>query len=479
MAKVVTLYIDDTAIRLLVANGKRVEKWAHLPLEPGLVSEGVIVNEAEVAAKTKELLKAQQVKAQKVIAGLSGLHCLTRPITLPKLPKTLLPEAVKQEAERIMPVPLEQLYIAWQIIPSPGEEMQVFVAASPRNAIDTLIKTLHQANLDPYLIDLKPLALARVANKPTAIIVDIQPTEFDIVIMVDGVPQPVRSLSLPSKAPTLSEKLPTITEELERTIKFYNSTHPEKPLDSSIPIFVSGELAEETKACQTLTRELKHPVFPLTPPLECPDGSTPSQYMVNIGLALKEVSPPKAEANFSVVNLNALPQAYKPKPIPLTKIIIPPGIIMAAIGLLFPLVTLVQDATAETASLHAQVATINQLIEQRQKQKQEISELEAKVGKVKASRDKLYAVIDHIEDSRYEVNGNLDVTTSAMPDSVDLTNVTHASNELTINGMAPNEAAVLEYATNLRASGRFSPVIISSMKKTEKGTSFTLTLKSG
>jgi Tfp pilus assembly protein PilN len=139
----------------------------------------------------------------------------------------------------------------------------------------------------------------------------------------------------------------------------------------------------------------------------------------------------------------------------------------------------VQDANAETASLHAQVATINQLIEQRQKQKQEISELEAKVGKVKASRDKLYAVIDHIEDSRYEVNGNLDVTTSAMPDSVDLTNVTHASNELTINGMAPNEAAVLEYATNLRASARFTHVIISSMKKTEKGTSFTLTLKSG
>ena len=37
MAKnVVTLYIDDTSIRLLVAHGNRIKKWADLPLEPGL-----------------------------------------------------------------------------------------------------------------------------------------------------------------------------------------------------------------------------------------------------------------------------------------------------------------------------------------------------------------------------------------------------------------------------------------------------------
>jgi hypothetical protein len=30
--KVVTLYIDDTSIRLMVAQGKRIKKWADLPL---------------------------------------------------------------------------------------------------------------------------------------------------------------------------------------------------------------------------------------------------------------------------------------------------------------------------------------------------------------------------------------------------------------------------------------------------------------
>ena len=35
--KIVTLYIDDTSIRLLVTSGKRVKKWADVPLPPGMV----------------------------------------------------------------------------------------------------------------------------------------------------------------------------------------------------------------------------------------------------------------------------------------------------------------------------------------------------------------------------------------------------------------------------------------------------------
>ena len=56
MAKnIVTLYIDDDSLRLMVTQGKRVEKWAELPLEPGLIENTVVVKEAEVVAKIKEL----------------------------------------------------------------------------------------------------------------------------------------------------------------------------------------------------------------------------------------------------------------------------------------------------------------------------------------------------------------------------------------------------------------------------------------
>ena len=79
--RVTTLYIDDANIRLLVATGKRVKKWADLPLEPGLIKGAVIIKEAEVAAKIKQLFEDHRVKTKKVIVGMSGFRCLTRPIT--------------------------------------------------------------------------------------------------------------------------------------------------------------------------------------------------------------------------------------------------------------------------------------------------------------------------------------------------------------------------------------------------------------
>lgn len=473
MAKsVVTLYIDDTSIRLLVAQGKRIQKWAYLPLEPGLVKDSTVADEAGVAAKIQELLKTQKVNAKKVVAGLGGLNSLTRLITLPKLPKAMLDEAIRQEAESIMPVPLEQLYLSWQIIHTSGEEMQAFLAASSRNAVDVLIKTLHQAGLDPYFIDSKPLALARVANKSTAIIVDAQPTELDIVIMVDGIPQPVRSLSLSSKTPTLSDKLPTISEDLEQTIRFYDSSHPEKLLDPSIPIFISGELAQEQEACQSLSNKLNRPVLPLPSPLKCPDGLAPTQYMVNIGLALKELSLPRAEANFSVVNLNFVPVIHKPKPISLTKTLIMPSIIIIAIGALYPLVTRIQDTSAAIASLRVELNNINKLTKQMQTQQQDITDLEKKVGEAEASRDIFTTAVDYIDTHRYQLNGSLDIVMFYLPASIDLETISYAGDAFTMSGMAPSEVEVLSYATKLRDSGSFSRVTISSMEKTEDGMSF-------
>ena len=482
MAKVVTLYIDDTSLRLLVAKGKQVKKWADLPLEPGLVRDGVVVDGAKVAAKIKQALEAQKVTAKKVIVGLSGLFCLSRPITLPRLPKSMLAEAIRREAERVMPLPVEQLYILWQILPVPGEQMQVFLAALRRNAADAMIKTLRQAGLDPYIIDIKPVALARVVNEATAIIVDVGSTELDIVVMVDGVPQPIRTLSFPSEAVSLSQKLPTIREELDRTIKFYNSNHPEKPLDPGITIFVSGELAQEPDACQSLANQLKYSVLPLASPLQCPEGLAPSRYMVNIGLALKEVSLPRGKANFSVVNFNALPEVYRPKAFPLTKVLIVPAVVVMAIGLLVYLAMLVQSANADTALLQTQLDTTNQVVMQnyakQQSQQKDIAELEGKVVELEVTYNALATVLNNFGRQREIVNGDLRVTTFNLLSSIDLGSITHASAELTISGMVPNEMEmdVLTYASALRKSGRFSQVIVSSIEKTEDGVLFELSL---
>ena len=481
MAKqIVTLCIDDANVRLLVTRGKRIKKWAELPLDLGLTKVNVAVKEAEVAARIKQLLKSQKVRAKKVILGLSGLHCLTRPLTLPQLPRAMLEEAVMREAKRVLPVPLEQLYISWQTISATEKEIRVFLVAIPCNTADALLKMLRQVGLKPYLMDLKPLALARVVKETTAVIVDVQPTEFDIVIMADGIPQPVRTLSFPSEALPLSKKLSMIKKDLNRTIEFYNSNNPEKPLAPDVNIFVSGELADEPELCKRLSNDVGHPVLPMQSPLKQPLLMNPTHYMMNIGLALKELA---KEAGPSVATLNALPTPYRPKPISLARIVAVPAAV-TAIGLLAVLLMLIQDASASVDSMSNCLDTANHLIKQKQTQKKELTEgiakLEKMIAEAEASFNTFTAALGNIDRQGDMINGDLEVTVSSLLSTMSLTGISHNSGKLTIHGTSPSEAEVLSYARTLDASGRFSEVTVASIRKAECGKmDFTLVLKTG
>ncbi len=475
--KIVTLYIDDTSLRLMVTDGKQIKEWAELPLEPGLIKNSVVIEEAEVVAKIEQLFNARKVKSKKIILGVSGFHCLTRPITLPELPKAVLNEAVRREARAVLPVPLEQLYISWQAIPAPEGKTRVFLTAIPCQTADTLLKALHQAGLKPSFMDLKPLLLARVVKEATAVIVDVQTTEFDIVILTDGIPQPVRTISFANEALSRQEKMTTIRTELDRTITFYNSNNLEKTLASSVPIFVSGELANEPELCQSLSAELGYPVLPLPSPLECPDGLDPSRYLVNIGLALQKLSSGK-EAGPSVVNLNALPTPYQPKPISLINILGLPSAAIA-IGVLVVLVMLIQSTSADIASTRVQFNTTDQLLRQKLSQRQELSrniaELEKKVTEVEASYHNFTAALGSLEKQSARINHDLEVTLESLPSGIRLSSISHADNILTISGRALSERVVSSYLRKLDTSGRFGEIAITSMSRIEgEGMDFTL-----
>ncbi|MFC1916012.1 PilN domain-containing protein [Chloroflexota bacterium] len=480
--KTVTLYIDDASIRVLLVQGKRIKKWADLPLEPGLVKNATIIKGAEVAAKIKQLFQVRKIKTKKVNLGISGLHCFSRPITLPRLPKVMLAEAVRREAKRVLPVPPEKLYLSWQSLPAPEGKSWAFLVAIPCKAADALFKMLRQAGLKPDLMDLKPLLLARVVKEATAIIVDAQPTEFDIVIMSDGVPQPIRTVPIPSEALSWQEKLPMIRNELSRTIEFYDSNNPEERLDPDVPIYVSGELANQSEACQSLSDELGHPVLPLPSPLECPDGLEPNRYLANIGLILKKLSP-ATEPGLAVTDLNVLPTAYRPEPISLTRVLALPSAVIAIASLFF-LAALIQNTSADITSLHGQLDTTEQLLMQKlayqQQLTEKIAELEKEIAEAENPSGNFDRAIANLKQQSNQVNGNLEVTVNSLPVDINLTSLSHTTSILTIKGGTPGEEEVLSYLRELDASDRFSDITITSLKRiTEERMDFTLVLRAG
>ena len=470
MAKqIVTLDIHDNSIRLLVTQGERIKKWANVPLESGLVSSGVVLKEEEVASKIKQLLKDQKIGAKKVVVGLSGLHCLSRLISFPKLPQDMLTEAVMREAKRVLPVALEQLYISWQTIPEQEGKTTIYLVAIPRKTADAMVQMLRQANLKPYLMDLRPLALANVTKESRAVILNIESTELDIIIMVDGVPQPIRTVLLPNHSLPWQEKLPMIKDEADRTIRFYNSHYQDKPLLPNTPVFISGELANEPDIAQSLSEGLGYTVSQLPPSFECPEGLDPSYYMVNIGLVLKEL-PSSSKSLTASININALPTSYQTKTTSWVKVVTLP-IILAAGAAIAPFWMLVQDGSTDIAAAQGQLNVTNQFLIEKQQERQQlendIAELEQILAEAETSRDDIMAALESLDSQSEAVNHDLQAVTRVLPINVRLGRISRMSNTLTISGTSPSEIGILEYAQNLKDSGRFDEVTIALLRRVE------------
>jgi Tfp pilus assembly PilM family ATPase len=472
----VTLYIDDTSLRLLVCQGQIIKKWAHLQLEPGLIKDSIVLQEAEVTARIKQLLQNQGVYTKKVILGISGLHSLTRPATLPQLPKAMLPEAVVREARRVLPVPLDQLHLFWHTIPGSKGKIRIYMAATPRKSIDSLVKVLRGAGLDISRMAIKPLALTKLIPVNSAVMIDLQPCEYDILIMVDGVAQPIRTITLPSEALSLERKFNMIISDLDRTITFYNTNNQQNPLDPKVPVYVSGELIGKTEFQDMLSRQTNRPVFTLFPPLKGFDQVDLENYSINLAMAVK-TAPQGREALFPLADMNLLPVIYQPKPISLAKVIGIPGAI-AFVGLVIPMVMMMQNVTSQVDATQHQLDLTNQSISKNMTQRagltKKVNDLQVQANSVKAASGQFQLVTDYLDTRQEWISGDLMLLLNRLGPTITLNSITLSQGGLVLQGDAPNKndvqlyaRTVLQYIRDLDSSNRYSRSIAYTLTVTE------------
>jgi type IV pilus assembly protein PilM len=476
----IAVYIDDSAIRLLSVSGKRAKQWAVEPLEAGLVRDGFIVDEPAVAARIRTLWAKEQPGSQRVIAGISGINCLYRLLTLPELPKSLMTEAVKREASRALGVPLEQLYISWQTLPAQPDETRVYIAAATRTTVDSIIRTLKKANLNPYMMDIAPLALARATAEPSALIVDLQPAGLDVVVKMGGMPEVIRSVSV-SRASSTADKVGVVRQELQRAVTFYNSSHADTPVADDIPILVAGELGEQPDLWKGLLGRAERRIEALQPPLESPEGFVPSAYAPLIGLVLKQTAG-KAIEGYSRVNFNALPEAYIPKPRPVSELLFFPALLVgilavAAVGYMVFNSNGLTEALRERATANDRmVITLSADVSaKRRALEAERATLQAEVTTNEARADVLDSRLRGYTSVNQDINIDLGEV-NRTPAGVNLSSINHSGSVVDVSGWGASEQAVFAYARQLRTSGRWSLVVLTSMSADEVQTGFTIEL---
>jgi Tfp pilus assembly protein PilN len=465
----VALNISSSNIKVLSLKGTQVKKWANLDLTGGLVHDGQILQPQALGETINSLFKSNNLPRDRVIASIAGLSFTYRFINLPRLKPALVEESILRAAKKEISLPLDELYLSWQPLPGKGKEQSYFILGVPRNLIDSSVQTLKIAGIPPYLMDLRPLALARTARRNDAIVVNLEPDCFDIVFITGGLPTVIHSITPRSEGATLEDNIRRLADELTKTAAFYQSNHPDVQLSPTTPLLLTGDLATETAASELLQAEIEYPIEPLYPPVQYPDSLPVAAYTASIGLALKRTPlkslPGDEQTHFLDIDVNILAGKFrkpKAKPVSASKIWL--GVLLAiCVVLLYPLYQARQHVKTDNLNLETNLSNIQRELNLATLVDEETVKTQDSIKVINNATDAIKSAVLTVLGTRGDFGNGLRLVTGVMPSQTTFTSIEVRSGDITVRGEADSVFSVVEYATALENENKFVEVRITAL----------------
>ncbi len=174
--RIVGLDIGTSAVRaveLTLESGRRpvLEAFGQVGLHPGAVVDGEIHDRSQVVQAVQRVWREGGFRERRVILGIAGLRAITREVDMPPLKPDELDEAVRFQADQVVPFPMDETVLSSKVIAQYTDadgtpQIRVLVAAAHRELIDGVVAAVRDAGLEPVGIDLDTAALARALREP-------------------------------------------------------------------------------------------------------------------------------------------------------------------------------------------------------------------------------------------------------------------------------------------------------------------------
>ncbi len=195
----------------LSGNPPALRALATRPTPPGMLVEGVIAEPQALAQELKELLAEARTKKRYVVTAVPNPSVILRTLQVPKMPPKEMEEAVRWEAERYIPFPIDEVVLDFAPLDplaeaAEGEQVEVMVGAARQEAVASLLEALRGAGLTPIILDVKPFAglyplEAQLSSDPegVSVAVEIGAESTSLVLLKGNRPLAVRILALSGK----------------------------------------------------------------------------------------------------------------------------------------------------------------------------------------------------------------------------------------------------------------------------------------
>ena len=118
--------------------------------------DGVVVQPEVIAKATLDLFKNHligDITTRRVSIAIPAYRTFTRSLRLPKLKSGQIRAAVELEAEQYISMPLEDLYLDYELIRTSEDSMELLAVAVPKTIVDSYLELAQIIGLETVLIE--------------------------------------------------------------------------------------------------------------------------------------------------------------------------------------------------------------------------------------------------------------------------------------------------------------------------------------
>ncbi len=282
------LTYEGAALKLLVTEGRRIVSWERIPFDPRIVNGTLIAEPYNLGRLLRDALARRGLPKNRIHCALPAAGALSRVVEVPKLGARARRQSVVAEAMRALGISPGRHYVYWQSVDETLDSHVVFVLAVPRDAMRSLIETMRAAEIRPRSVDVTPLALARAVGQPDEIVVELDPTGVDLIVVLDDVPLVMRSVVWGERALTLEEEQEAALELLLNELRGYEDVYVGSRIERTVPIYLAGDMGTGLRLSDRIRTATGHPIGRLAPLVDYPEDFPIAEYLANVGLILKE-----------------------------------------------------------------------------------------------------------------------------------------------------------------------------------------------
>lgn len=209
----VGLDIGTSSIKLVEVERHKaikVTRFATIPLPGGALKDGMVTDGPQVGEKIKELFQLAKGRSKRAVVAIAGQTVIVRHIKMPCLTREELANAIRWEAERYIPFSIDEVSLDFQVIEEDAQsnEMEVMLVCAHQDLIQSHLRALDAAGVQPLAMEIQPFALMRGLGLAGAdpegnvALLDIGAGTSDLTIVRNAIPRFTRVIPVAGESMT-------------------------------------------------------------------------------------------------------------------------------------------------------------------------------------------------------------------------------------------------------------------------------------